>query len=72
MAVRDYPQINIRVPPDVEEVLEAAAFVRKVKNVQALVSPLVIEHARQLAGDSAVQAALDARRQAAAEGRNAS
>jgi len=65
MSIRDSVQINIRVSTEVEEVLEAAAFVRKYRGMQKLLGPIVGEYAASLAKEEAVQAALRARKQRA-------
>lgn len=59
--VRDYPQINIRVPPNVGDVLEAARFVRGHATTQELVRSVVIDYAEQLASEEPVRRALEAR-----------
>lgn len=57
-------QINLRVTPEVEEVLEAAVFVHNSRSIQQLLTPVVIELATRLAKEEAVQAALEARQRA--------
>ena len=55
-------QINVRVPLEVEEILEAAVFVSRSRSIQQLLAPVVEAHAEKLAEDESVQAALRARR----------
>jgi len=59
--VRDLPQLNIRIPHDVAQVLEAAAYVHGYKGFQELIEPIVLARAAELGADKAVQAALAAR-----------
>jgi uncharacterized protein (DUF1778 family) len=56
-------QINIRVPPDVEEVLETAAYLKGYRSLQSLLGPVVRDFAADLAKRPSVQAAIRARRQ---------
>lgn len=54
-------QINLRVTPEVEEVLEAAVFVHNSRSIQQLLTPVVLELATRLSKEEAVQAAISAR-----------
>ncbi len=56
-------QINIRVPPEIEEVLETVAYLRGYRGLQALLGPVVRDFAVELAKKPSVQAAIKARRQ---------
>jgi uncharacterized protein (DUF1778 family) len=56
-------QINIRVPPEVEEVLKTAAYLEGFRSIQALLAPVVEDFARQLAKKPSVRTAIKARRQ---------
>jgi DNA-binding ferritin-like protein (Dps family) len=66
--VRDLPQINLRFPTEVVDVLEAAVFVRDLRGPQELLGPVVTEHAAKLLEDEAVQAAVSARERVRAQG----
>lgn len=61
-------QINLRVTPEVEEVLEAAAFVHNSRSIQQLLAPVVVELATKFAQEEAVQAAMNARHRQRARG----
>jgi hypothetical protein len=56
-------QINIRVPPEVEEVLKTAAYLEGFRGMQSLLAPVVADFAEQLAKKPSVRAAIKARRQ---------
>jgi hypothetical protein len=66
--VRDLPQLNIRIPQDVAQVLEAAAYVHGYKGLQELIEPVVLARAAELGADEAVKAALAARQLKLAQG----
>jgi hypothetical protein len=55
------PQVNVRVPPHVMDVLDAAAFVREYRGLQELVAPELERFANRLRREPAVGAALAAR-----------
>jgi hypothetical protein len=56
-------QINIRVPLEIEEILETAAYLRGQRGLQRLLGPVVADFATELARKPSVQAAIKARRQ---------
>lgn len=63
------PQVNVRVPQDVMDVLDAAAFVRDYRGLQELVAPELEDFAKRLRQEPAVDAALAARERRRREGR---
>jgi hypothetical protein len=56
--------VNIRVPVEVYDILEAAAFVRSMRGMQHLLAPLLSEKAKELQEEEAVRAAIAARQSA--------
>ena len=58
---RGVKQVNVRVPLEVGDVLDAAAFVRDLRGLQELVAPELERFANQLQHDPEVAAALRAR-----------
>lgn len=65
---RDSKQVNVRVSPEVYEVLDSAAFVRGFRGMQELLGPLIEAEATRLAREEPVQDALAARRRQAESG----
>ena len=57
-------QVNVRVPLETFDVLEAAVFVRRLRGFQDLLAPVLESTAAQLERDEAVRKALNARRSA--------
>lgn len=57
-------QVNIRVPADTYDVLEAAAFVKRMRGLQELLAPVVEQTAGELQRDEDVRGAIAARRHA--------
>jgi c-di-AMP phosphodiesterase-like protein len=56
-------QTNVRLPPDLHEVLEAAAYVHKTGSVQKLIKQLLQEATDQYRQLPTVQKALEAQRE---------
>jgi hypothetical protein len=63
MAKRVTYQVNIRVEPDVYEVLETVRFLRDLRGLQELLEPVVARFASDVSHDARVQTALEARRE---------
>jgi hypothetical protein len=61
-------QVNIRVPAEAHDVLEAAVYVRRLRGMQDLLAPLVEQAVDELQRDEAIQVVVAARRSANGKG----
>jgi hypothetical protein len=57
-------QVNIRVPTETYDVLEAAVFVRRLRGLQDLLAPVLEQTAARLKREEAIRLAVSARRTA--------
>jgi hypothetical protein len=55
------PQLNVRLPREALDALEAAVFVRELRSAQELVGPVVEQLAQQLLAEEDVAAAVKLR-----------
>ena len=66
MAKAKVRQVNIRVDPDVYDVLETVRYLRDLRGMQELLEPVVETFASRAAADERVERALAARRESLA------
>ena len=63
MAAKDDPQVNVRVSPEVFEILEAAIYAKRLRGMQELLRPEIDRIAQRLREEPGVQTAARGRKE---------